>query len=296
MKNRQFDGTGVALVTPFKNHQIDFDALEKIIENVIEGGVDFLVTLGTTGESVTLSPEETRELIQFTIKVNNGRKPIVAGIFGDNNTARLVNKIQSFSFEGIDAIMSSSPSYNKPSQEGIYQHYQAIAEVSPLPIIIYNVPSRTGSNVEAETTLRLANSNEKFIAVKEASGDLFQAGVIAKHKPAHFSLLSGDDPITLPLYSIGATGAISVVANALPDLFSGITKAVQSGNWKLARQLHLQLHELHPYLYVDGNPAGIKGAMEMLGLCGKEVRLPLAPLSAETYAAIKQELQKIQAL
>ena len=296
MKNRQFDGTGVALVTPFKNHQIDFDALEKIIEHVIEGGVDFLVTLGTTGESVTLSPEETKELIQFTIKVNNGRKPIVAGIFGDNNTARLVNKIQSFSFEGIDAIMSSSPSYNKPSQEGIYQHYQAIAEVSPLPIIIYNVPSRTGSNVEAETTLRLANSNEKFIAVKEASGDLFQAGVIAKHKPAHFSLLSGDDPITLPLYSIGATGAISVVANALPDLFSGITKAVQSGNWKLARQLHLQLHELHPYLYVDGNPAGVKGAMEMLGLCDKEVRLPLAPLSAETYAAIKQELQKIQVL
>ncbi|MCB0641912.1 MAG: 4-hydroxy-tetrahydrodipicolinate synthase, partial [Phaeodactylibacter sp.] len=265
-------------------------------EHVIEGGVDFLVSLGTTGEAVTLNAIEAKEVLQFTIKVNQGRKPLVAGMFGDNNTARLIDRIQNFSFEGVDAIMSSSPSYNKPSQEGIFLQYQELAKVSPLPIIIYNVPSRTGSNVEAKTTLRLANSSEKFIAVKEASGDLHQAGVIAKHKPPHFSLLSGDDPITLPLYSIGATGAISVVANALPRQFSGITKAVQSDNWKLAKQLHLQLHELHPLLYVDCNPSGIKGAMELLGLCNREVRLPLAPLGAGTMEAIKAELQKLKVI
>lgn len=296
MKNRQFDGTGVALVTPFKNNQVDYTALERVIEHVIEGGVDFLVSLGTTGEAITLSPTEAKEVLQFTIKVNQGRKPIVAGMFGDNNTARLVERIKNFSFEGVDAIMSSSPSYNKPSQEGIFLHYQEIAKASPRPIIIYNVPSRTGSNVKAKTTLRLANSSEQFIAVKEAAGDLHQAGIIAKHKPPHFSLLSGDDPITLPLYSIGATGAISVVANALPRQFSGITKAVQSENWKLARQLHLQLHELHPLLYVDCNPSGIKGAMELLGLCDRTVRLPLAPLRNNTLEAIRAELQKLNVL
>ena len=292
MKQQQYRGTGVALVTPFRNGRIDFPALERVIEHVIAGGVDFLVSLGTTGEAVTLSDREVREVLDATIRINNGRKPLVAGVFGDNDTARLVQKVREFDFTGIDVIMSSSPAYNKPNQEGIYRHYMALAEVAPRPVIIYNVPSRTGSNVEAETVLRLAEASDQFFAVKEASGDLQQVMTILKYKPDDFLVLSGDDLITLPMIGCGGDGVISVIANALPGPFAGMARAALAGNYDEAQRLNAQLLDIHPWLYIDGNPAGVKGALELLGVCSKEVRLPLAPISDEHLAALQKELER----
>lgn len=293
MNQQRFRGTGVALVTPFQQGKIDFDALERVIEHVIQGGVDFLVSLGTTGETATLSDDECRQVLDFTLKVNNHRLPVVAGLFGDNNTIRLVEKIRDFDFQGLSAIMSSSPAYVKPNQEGIYQHYMAMAEASPLPIIIYNVPSRTGSNVKSETTLRLAHASDKFIAVKEASGKLVQVMEILKNRPDSLLVLSGDDTITLPLISCGGDGVISVIANALPKAFAGMTRAALSGDWPTAQRLNLDLLDIHPWLYKDGNPAGVKTALEILGICSREVRLPLASVSEETFANLKAELAKL---
>ena len=219
-------GTGVALVTPFKNNgDIDWEDLERIIEHVLTGGVEFLVSLGTTGESVTISEEEQRQILDFTIKVNRGRAPLVAGVFGSNNTRALVEKVKNFNFEGIDALLSSNPSYSKPGQEGIFQHYMALAEESPRPIIIYNVPSRTASNMTAETTLRLANASDKFLGIKEASDDIYQVIKILKGRPKNFLMLSGDDFMTLPLIAVGGDGVISVIANATPRPFSDMVRA-----------------------------------------------------------------------
>lgn len=293
MNRFRLKGTGVALVTPFKNGKIDFEALEIVIEHCIKGGVEFLVSLGTTGEAITLSAKECREVLDFTIKINAGRLPLIVGFFGDNDTARLVERIRQFDFGGFDAMMSSSPSYNKPSQEGIYQHYLKVAEVSPLPIIIYNVPSRTASNVTAATILRLAHSSEKFLAVKEAAGDMTQAMQIIKNKPEHFQLLSGDDPLTLPLISCGAEGVISVIGNAFPHIFSSMVRAALAEDFQTARHYNDLLLDVHPWLYVDGNPSGIKAAMEIMGLCTKEVRLPLVPASAPTIAHLKTEIEKV---
>ncbi|MCB0559296.1 MAG: 4-hydroxy-tetrahydrodipicolinate synthase [Lewinellaceae bacterium] len=294
MRQPPFSGAGVALVTPFKeNKAIDYPALEKLIEFVINGGIDFIVSLGTTGEAITLSSRECREVLDFTIKVANGRLPIVAGLFGSNYTEKLVNSLKSYNFDGIDAIMSSSPAYSKPSQEGIYQHYMAAAEASPVPIIIYNVPGRTSSNVAAATTLRLAHASDKFIAVKEASGDLVQAMKILKDKPEHLQVWSGDDPLTLPMISCGATGVISVIANAYPRLFSDIVRAARAGDFGKARQLNDQLLDIHPWLYVDGNPSGIKAAMEILGLCRQDLRIPLTPVTEATYQRLKMEIEKV---
>ena len=294
MRQPPFSGAGVALVTPFKeNKAIDYPALEKLIEFVINGGIDFIVSLGTTGEAITLSSRECREVLDFTIKVANGRLPIVAGLFGSNYTEKLVNSLKSYNFDGIDAIMSSSPAYSKPSQEGIYQHYMAAAEASPVPIIIYNVPGRTSSNVAAATTLRLAHASDKFIAVKEASGDLVQAMKILKDKPEHLQVWSGDDPLTLPMISCGATGVISVIANAYPRLFSDIVRAARAGDFGKARQLNDQLLDIHSWLYVDGNPSGIKAAMEILGLCRQDLRIPLTPVTEATYQRLKMEIEKV---
>ncbi len=293
MNRFRLRGTGVALVTPFKNGKVDFDALENVIEHCIRGGVEFLVSLGTTGEAITLNPKECREVLDFTIKINAGRLPLVVGFFGDNDTARLTEKIAHFDFTGFDALMSSSPSYNKPSQEGIFQHYMKVAEVSPLPIIIYNVPSRTASNVTAATILRLAHASEKFLAVKEAAGDMVQAMQIIKNKPEHFQLLSGDDPLTLPLISCGAEGVISVIGNAFPHTFSSMVRAALDEDFVAARQLNDILLDVHPWLYVDGNPSGVKAAMEILGLCSKEVRLPLAPATDKTISELKIEIEKV---
>ena len=287
-------GTGVALVTPFKNNgDIDWEDLERIIEHVITGGVEFLVSLGTTGESVTLSDEEHRQILDFTIKVNRGRVPLVAGVFGSNNTRALVEKVRSFNFDGIDALLSSNPSYSKPGQEGIFQHYMALAEESPRPIIIYNVPSRTASNMTAETTLRLANASEKFIGIKEASDDIYQVIKILKGRPKNFLMLSGDDFITLPLIAVGGDGVISVIANATPRPFTDMVRAALRQDIATAQKLNFKFLELYKLLFLEGNPVGVKAAMELQGLCSREVRLPLVPMSEQGVHLIMAELEKI---
>ncbi len=283
-------GTGVALVTPFKNGQINWEDLERVIEHVIGGGVEFLVSLGTTGESNTISDEEHRQILDFTIKINRARLPLVAGVFGGNNTAQLVQKIQGFNFEGIDALLSSNPAYNKPSQEGIFQHYLALAEASPLPIIIYNVPSRTASNMNAETTLRLAHTSDKFIAIKEASNDIYQVMKIIKGRPKDFLVLSGDDFITLPIIASGGDGVISVIANTLPRPFTDMVRAALRQDLPTAQKLNNKLLELYRLLFLEGNPVGVKAAMELQGLCSREVRLPLVPMTEAGVHALMNEL------
>lgn len=292
--HERFRGTGVALVTPFKNNgSIDWEDLEKIIEHVTAGGVEFLVSLGTTGESVTLSDDEHREVLDFTIKANRGRLPVVAGIFGGNNTASMVEKIKNFNFEGIDALLSSNPSYSKPGQEGIFQHYMELAEVSPKPIIIYNVPSRTGSNMNAETTLRLANASDKFLGIKEASDDIYQVMKIIKGKPKNFLVLSGDDFITLPLIASGGDGVISVIANTTPRPFTDMVRAALRQDFPTAQQLNFKLLELYKLLFIEGNPVGVKAALELQGLCSREVRLPLVPMTEQGVHLVMAELEKV---
>ena len=291
---KQFTGTGVALVTPFRRGKVDYVALARVVEHVIAGGVDFLVVLGTTGEAAMLSEKEEQEVLQFIIKTNAGRLPLVIGHFGGNNTAQLVAKLQQYDYQGVDAIMAASPAYVKPTQEGIFQHYMQLAAASPLPIIIYNVPGRTASNIEAKTILRLAETSDKFVAVKEASGDMTQGAQIIKNCPEHFAILSGDDPTALSLMACGADGGISVIANALPTLFSDLIRATLNNDWHTARQIHLDLLDIHPLLYVEGNPVGVKGALKILKICRKEVRLPLVSISDETYLELEKELRKIR--
>jgi 4-hydroxy-tetrahydrodipicolinate synthase len=287
-------GTGVALVTPFRNNQVDYLGLERLIEHNIAGGVEFLVTMGTTGESVTLSKKEKLKVMDFTIRTAAGRVGIVAG-FGGYNTAEVIEQMQSYHFEGVDAILSVSPAYNKPSQEGIYRHYMALAEVTPRPIILYNVPGRTGSNMAAETTLRLAKASDKFIAVKEASGNMRQCMEIIYGRPEGFIVLSGDDNITLPLIACGADGVVSVVGNAYPREFSDMTRAALAGDYETAKKLHYKLLHLVDLLFVDGNPGGIKANLEILGICTSELRLPLAPVSEKTYEDLRIAAAKIAA-
>ncbi len=291
---KRFKGTGVALVTPFKSDgSVDWDDLERVVEHVVAGGVEYLVSLGTTGESVTLSDEEQRQVLDFTIKVNRGRLPLVAGVFGGNNTAALVEKIKGFNFEGIDALLSSNPSYNRPGQEGIFQHYMALADASPRPIIIYNVPSRTASNMNAETTLRLAHSSDKFLGIKEASNDLGQIMKIIKGKPEHFLVLSGDDVVTLPVIAAGGDGVISVVANTVPRPFTDMVRAALRHDMPTAQRLNLQMLDLYRILFIEGNPVGVKAAMELQGLCSRHVRLPLTPMTEQGVHLVMAELEKM---
>jgi 4-hydroxy-tetrahydrodipicolinate synthase len=291
----QFDpsGTGVALITPFRNGVVDYDALTVLINNVVEGGVEYIVSLGTTGEATSLSDVEQTEVIKHTIDVVAGRVPIVAGQFGGNNTAQVCEKLRSFDAWGIAAILSSSPAYVKPSQEGIYHHYMALAEASPLPVIIYNVPSRTSSNIAAATILRLARDSNKFIAVKDASADLVQGSVIARDAPDGFILLSGDDPTALAAVGIGCRGVISVIANAFPKTFSGMMRYALTGKSKEAKDLHFKLLDLHHWLYVEGNPVGIKEAVEYKGLASAELRLPLVKMSASNKMKLHEEMRKL---
>lgn len=295
MTQKQLNGTGVAIVTPFLQGKVDFDALERIIEHVITGGVDFIVSLGSTGEAIMLTTPECKAVFKFTLQKIKGRVPVVAGLFGANSTLHLLERVRNYAaeLEGFAAIMSSSPSYVKPTQEGIFQHYMALEAMSPLPIIIYNVPGRTASNVSADTTLRLARASSKFIAVKEASGNMEQAVSIIKHKPEGFTVLSGDDTLTLPIIACGGSGVISVIANALPEQFSTMVRAALSGDFDTARRINLDLHDIHPLLYVDGNPAGVKAVMSMMGLCSNEVRLPLVPVSDHTFNRLNSELKKL---
>ena len=282
-------GTGVALVTPFnRNKSVDYVALEKLLNHVINGGVDYLVVMGTTGESISLSKDEKTEIIDFCKKINNGRLPIVLGI-GGNNTNQVLFDIKSINLDGIDALLSVSPFYNKPTQEGIYYHYKLIAEASPIPVILYNVPGRTSSNINSETTLRLATDFENIVAIKEASGDLDQIMSIIKNKPANFLVLSGDDALTLPMIYMGAEGVISVIGQSHPKDFTDMVSNAISGNNNLANQLHYKLYDLYKPIYAEGNPVGIKACLELLKICTSDVRLPLI----EASAYVKNELKNL---
>jgi len=291
MNNSKFTGTGVALITPFqKDGAIDFNALEKLIHFNIDNGVDYFVVLGTTGESATLSSQEKNDVWKFVAKISSGKIPLVAGI-GGNNTMKIAEEMKSFSIAGYDAILSVSPYYNKPSQEGIYQHFMMLHDASPLPIIIYNVPGRTSSNINAETTLRLANASKKFIAIKEASGNFLQIMQIVKSKPKDFLVISGDDLITLPLISFGVAGVISVVAQAFPKDFSLMVKAALNRNFEEAGKLHLKLLDFMYMFFTEGSPAGVKAALNILGICENILRLPLVPVSEELLSKIKSSMK-----
>jgi 4-hydroxy-tetrahydrodipicolinate synthase len=293
MKTVDLSGTGVALITPFKNGAIDFDSLSTLIENVIKGGVEYVVSLGTTGEATSLSDNEQLAVLRHTIEVVNNRIPIIAGQFGGNNTAQLKEKLASFDATGVSAILSSSPAYVKPSQEGIYRHYMALAEASPLPVIVYNVPSRTASNVTASTIIRLAKGSEKIIGVKDASADLFQAAATAKGIPPGFFLLSGDDPTALAFIANGGKGVISVIANAFPGSFSSMVRSALSGEWGHARNLHYKLLDLHQWLYIEGNPVGIKQALCYQGIASEEVRLPLSEMSESNRKKLQEAIDAV---
>ena len=281
-------GTGVAIVTPFNSDKsVDYNALEKLVEHLITNGIDYLVVQGTTGESVTLSKEEKKQVLDFIVKVNNKRIPIVLGM-GGNCTATVVEQFKITDLTDVDAILSVSPYYNKPSQEGIYQHYKALAEATTKPIVLYNVPGRTSSNISAATTLRLANDFSNIIGTKEASGSIEQCMEIIKDRPDGFLVISGDDGITLPLIACGGDGLISVIANAFPKGYSDMVNHALAGNFKEAQKLHYKYFELIHYLFVDGNPAGVKDVLKLLGITGDDVRLPLVNVTAKTHQKIKE--------
>ncbi|SDM69096.1 4-hydroxy-tetrahydrodipicolinate synthase [Pedobacter antarcticus] len=289
----RFHGTGVALVTPFNaDGSVDYTGLKNLINYQIEGQVEYLVSLGTTGESATLNKEEKKKIWAYTAEINNGRLPLIAGI-GGNDTASVVDTIKNFDTAGYDCILSASPYYNKPSQEGIYQHYKAISEVSPLPILLYNVPGRTASNMSAETTCRLAADFKNIIGIKEASGNFEQFNQIMRDKPADFLLISGDDPITLPMIALGASGLISVVGNALPAAVSQLVRLCLQGDFSSALPLHLRLIELTRLAFAEGNPAGIKAALKHFNVCGDQVRLPLVSATTGLNEQIIAELNRI---
>jgi 4-hydroxy-tetrahydrodipicolinate synthase len=278
----KFKGIGVALVTPFQeNGTVDFAGLQRLVQHNISNGIDYLVVQGTTGESATLTSEEKRAVLDFIIEINAGRLPIVIGISG-SNTAEVTAHIEHFDFEGVDAILSASPAYNKPSQEGIYQHYKALDAVATRPIILYNVPGRTASNMTAATTVRIAEDCPNVIAIKEASGDLDQIGEIIHTKPEGFLVISGDDGLTLPMVALGADGVISVVGNAFPKTFSGSVRAALQGDFATARKGHYELMEIITQLFADGNPGGVKEVLKFLSICGNHVRLPLVPVNEAT--------------
>ncbi len=284
---KKFKGTGVAIVTPFnEDKSVDYKGLEKLVEHLIANGINYLVVQGTTGESVTLSKQEKEETLAFIIKINNGRLPIVLGV-GGNCTSTVVEAFKSTDFTGVDAILSVSPYYNKPTQEGIYQHYKAVAAASKLPIILYNVPGRTSSNILAETTVRLAKDFDNIIAVKEASGSLEQCMEIINTAPSDFLVISGDDALTLPMIASGGHGVISVLANAFPKGFSGMVGSALTNDMDTARDLHYKYFSMIDLLFCEGNPAGVKAALKDLGIIGDAVRLPLVNVSEKTNNSIK---------
>lgn len=284
-------GTGVALITPFnEDFSIDFTSLKKLINHQIEGGVDYLVVMGTTGESVVLSKSEKKEVVNFCKKINAGRLPIILGL-GSNNTFALVEEIKSTDFDGIVGVLSVSPYYNKPTQDGIYLHYKMIAEVCPLPIILYNVPGRTASNITAETTLCLANDFDNIVAVKEASGDLQQIAEIIEKSPANFLVLSGDDGLTPKMIEMGGDGVITVIGQSHPQIFSDMVRAGLAGDFEKANQLHDKLNPIYEPLYIDGNPAGIKATLNIMGICKNVLRPPLVGVTEKTYNNLKRFIE-----
>ncbi len=293
MQNERLRGTGVAIVTPFqKSGKIDDKALRKLVQHLIKGKVEYIVVLGTTGESVTLTKDEKKEVIKIVKEENNNRVPLVLGV-GGNNTSQILSDLETYDLSGISAILSVSPYYNKPSQEGIYQHYRTIAEYSPLPIILYNVPGRTSSNIQWQTTIRLAKDFKNIIGIKEASGNLEQIMKIILHRPKNFLVISGDDNLTLPLLSVGADGVISVVANAYPKKFSEMVRMGLSGNFERAQKLHYSLMYFTEQLFADGNPGGIKYALSEMGIIQPYLRLPLVLPNKQVQAEIKKCIREI---
>ena len=281
------------MITPFKEDEsVDYEALGRLVDYLLQNGADYLVVLGTTAETPTLTEEEKKKIIELVVTKVRHRIPIVLGV-GGNCTKSVVDKLKNDNFEGIDAILSVVPYYNKPSQEGIYQHYKAIAQATELPVILYNVPGRTGVNMTAETTLRLAREFKNIIAVKEASGNITQMDDIIKNKPKDFNVISGDDGITFPLITLGAIGVISVIGNAFPREFSRMVRLALAGDYDSARTIHHRFTELFSLLFVDGNPAGVKSMLSMMGFVENRLRLPLVPTRIVTYEKIRNVLHEL---
>ena len=295
MADKKYAGTGVALVTPFrKDGSVDFKSLEKLVNFLITKGADYLVVLGTTGETPVLTKDEKQAIVNQVIEITNKRVPIVQGL-GGNNTHEVVNALQNCSFEGIDALLSVTPYYNKPNQEGLYQHYKAILQTSQLPVILYNVPGRTGTNLSADTTLQLAKEfSKQAVAVKEASGNMAQIMNILKDKPATFQVISGDDALTFPLVCLGGSGVISVVANAFPAEFSTMVHFLLENKISEARKIHYKLLPVIDLLFAEGSPTGIKAFLEVKGIVPNYLRLPLVPASKELYKKIETIMKNFQ--
>jgi 4-hydroxy-tetrahydrodipicolinate synthase len=292
--DKEFRGAGVAIITPFHEYgTIDFTAFENVLEHVIGKGIDYVVALGTTGESATLSRDEKLAVIDFVVDIVNKRVPLVIGV-GGNNTQEVINTVTMMPFEGIDAILSVCPYYNKPNQQGIYNHYKAVAGASPVPVILYNVPGRTSCNMQASTTLKLAKDFKNIIGIKEASGDFSQIMEIIDNRPPGFYVISGDDPLTLPLTAVGADGVISVVANAFPAEFTEMVSMGMKSKMKKARAIHYTLLPVIHALFEDGSPAGIKALMNIMGLCSESLRLPLEKVNREVYAKLKAMYETIR--
>ena len=290
MSRINLKGVGVALITPFKQDgSVDYNALSRLVNYQLQNGTDYLVVLGTTAETPTLNETEKKEIVDLVVTRVSGRIPIIVGE-GGNNTNAIVENLKHNDYHGIDAVLSVTPYYNKPSQEGLYHHYKAIAEASPLPVILYNVPGRTGVNMSAETTLRIANEFKNVIAIKEASGNISQMDAIIKRKPADFDVISGDDGVTFPLITLGAIGVISVIGNAFPKEFSRMVRLALEGDFASALSIHHSFNELFDLLFVDGNPAGVKCMLSMMGYIENVLRLPLVPTRITTYEQIRNVL------
>jgi 4-hydroxy-tetrahydrodipicolinate synthase len=290
---KKFKGTGVAIVTPFKNDfSIDFSALGRVINHVIKGGINYIVVMGTTGESVTLTKDEKQAIISYVLEAVDSRVPLIIGI-GGNNTQEVINSIRQTDLTGIDGLLSVAPYYNKPTQRGIFQHFKAIATWSPVPVIMYNVPGRTGCNISADTCLELAHNCENITGIKEASGDLSQIMKIMRGKPENFGLISGDDMLTIPIIAAGGIGVISVLGNAFPAACSELVNNALKNNFKSAREIQFRYLEMIELLFIEGNPAGIKAMLSVLNLCQNNLRLPLVPVSRTTMTRIQKAVEEI---
>lgn len=291
---KKFRGTGVAIVTPFKNDSsIDFAALERVVNHVITGGVNYVVVLGTTGESVTLTKDEKKAIVSYVVEVTDSRVPIIVGI-GGNNTQEVINQVRHSNLTGIDGILSVAPYYNKPNQRGLFQHFKEIATCSPVPVILYNVPGRTCSNITSETCLELAHECENIVAVKEASGDLAQIMKIIKGKPDNFLVISGDDMMTIPIIASGGSGVISVLANAFPAATSELVGHALKSNFKSAREIQMRYLEMIDLLFVDGNPAGVKAMLHIMNICQNNLRLPLVQVNRAIYSRILKAIDEVK--
>lgn len=290
---KKFRGTGVAIITPFKNDSsIDFAALGRVINHVINGGVNYIVALGTTGESVTLTKDEKSAVVSYVVDSIDNRVPLVVGI-GGNNTQEVINCIRHSDLTGVDGILSVAPYYNKPSQKGLFEHFKAIATCSPLPVILYNVPGRTCSNISSDTCLELAHECENIVGVKEASGDISQIMRIIKGKPENFLVISGDDMMILPIIAAGGAGVISVLANAFPAQCSEIVGHSLKSNFKAARDMQFRFMEMIELLFIEGNPSGVKAMLSSMNICQNNLRLPLVPVSRPVYTKIQKAIDEV---